>query len=157
MLRRLHTCNRQTRTMDTIVFFPPQNHKLPSQPTPEEILVQAAAQLGKALQSVACNNPAYPSLHHIVELKQLTEAIKTTTGIVKPNQETSETNQTLPAITKENKKETPRHLPTGPHLIEITTLEQNKSAELRVTWSHTHIPIIMQDEDLMQEPMFNCP
>ena len=39
----------QTRTTDTIVFFPPKHHKLPAQLTPEQVLMQAAQQLGKAL------------------------------------------------------------------------------------------------------------
>ena len=51
-----------TRTINTVVFFPPKNYTTVTLPTPEETMAETANNLGQALTKAACNNPVYQTL-----------------------------------------------------------------------------------------------
>ncbi|KAL7529987.1 hypothetical protein ACHAWF_003197 [Thalassiosira exigua] len=67
------------RKSDTVMFFPPKDAMIPSLPTPEETVNEAARELGKALQQMATTNPLYSHLGTFAGLKQLTGIVRQAT------------------------------------------------------------------------------
>ncbi|KAL7524277.1 hypothetical protein ACHAWF_000887, partial [Thalassiosira exigua] len=65
------------------MMFPSTHITLPSLPTPEETVNEAARELGRALQKMATNNPAYAHLGTYSGLKQLTDIVHSTTNRAK--------------------------------------------------------------------------
>ena len=59
------------RVRNTVVFFPSPNYTLPSTPTEEESVHQAARKLGQTLRDMAMNNPTYQELGQHSGLQQL--------------------------------------------------------------------------------------
>ncbi len=67
------------RTTDTVMFYPPTGYSIPSLPTPEEVVGDAARTLGKALTTLATNNPVYRSYGTHAGLQQLCDIINSAT------------------------------------------------------------------------------
>ncbi|KAL7526819.1 hypothetical protein ACHAWF_001922 [Thalassiosira exigua] len=67
------------RISDTIMMFHPTHMTLPSLPTQEETVNEAARELGRALQQMATNNPAYSHLGTYAGLKKLTDIVHSVT------------------------------------------------------------------------------
>ncbi|KAL7534092.1 hypothetical protein ACHAWF_004719 [Thalassiosira exigua] len=60
---------------DTSMIFPPTHMTLPSLPTPEETVNEAARELGRVLQQMATDNPVYAHLGTYAGLKQLSDIV----------------------------------------------------------------------------------
>ena len=65
------------RISDTVVFFPPRKYtyNLPSPPTQEEVVQEAAKALGDSLRTMATNNPTYTHLTQFAGLQQLSDLV----------------------------------------------------------------------------------
>ena len=99
------------RTTNTISFFPPKHFQLPTAPTPEEVLVEAAKELGKAMRTVANANPVYPQLEPFQQLEQITDLVKDATSIITPDEDGILQRNTLTIIPQNNAPPTANIIP----------------------------------------------
>ncbi len=99
-----------TRITNTVAFFPPQHYTLPTKPRPEELLIEAARELGKAMKAVAHQNPVYPTLEPFQQLERITDLVKDARNVIAPD-ENGLIQVHTPSTT------TPQHIPPDTHLI----------------------------------------
>ena len=82
--RKNHICYRgripttgAERISETVVLFPPQKYtyELPEPPTQEEVVQEAAKDLGDRLRTLATNNLTYTHLSIFLGLQQMSDII----------------------------------------------------------------------------------
>ncbi|KAL7468990.1 hypothetical protein ACHAXS_009226 [Conticribra weissflogii] len=84
-LHLLHPIDISYTSNKHCCIFPLQHYTITSKPQPEEMLIKAARELGKAMKEVAQQNPVHPTLEPFWQLERITDLVQDARNIIAPD------------------------------------------------------------------------
>ena len=103
-------------------FFKPKHYNITQPPKPEEVMIEAARQLGRAMKEVAMQNTVYPELEPYKQLKRIMDSVKNNTVQLTqtPDNNIQLTSVDNTDVSTQPQPNTPIIIPAYPDKIDVT-------------------------------------